>query len=346
MSDHSNILNTLLIFSVSFFVTIIFIFVLRPFSKKFKIIDEPSERKVHKGKIPLIGGISIFFGVYISIFGQLIDNNIFLGYMLSAFLILLLGFIDDCHPLSAKVRILIQIIIVTSVVLFTKLKFETIGHSFGFDKQIDLGLFSYPITILGLVFVTNAFNLMDGADGIAGSLAILALIGINFNKLIAMDYNFNFLSVAIFAGLLPYLWFNIFSQAKKKIFLGDSGSLFLGYSIAFLLLYETQVQNNISPPFALWIIAIPVFDTISVMAYRLNNYQSLFIPDRNHLHHFLLTLFLSNTKVLLGIIGSGLFLLLIAFFLEKYAQPISFYIFLLFLIFYLWIRVFSKFSKI
>ncbi len=346
MSDYSNILNTLIIFLISFFVSFVSIYVIRPFSKKFKIVDEPSERKVHKGKIPLIGGISIFIGVYISILGQLIDNNIFLGYMLSAFLILLLGFIDDCHPLSAKVRILIQIIIVTSMVWFTKLKFETIGHSFGLDTQINLGLFSYPITILGMVFVTNAFNLMDGADGIAGSLAILALIGININKLISLDYNFNFLSVALFASLLPYLWFNLFSPTKKKIFLGDSGSLFLGYTIAFLLLYETQVQNNISPPYALWIIAIPVFDAISVMAYRLKNFRSLFIPDRNHLHHFLLSIFLSNKKVLFSIVGSGLVLLLIAFFLERNAQPISFLIFLSFLIFYLWIRVFSKFSKI
>tara|TARA_A100001015_G_C14999930_1_gene718025 strand:- start:1085 stop:2044 length:960 start_codon:yes stop_codon:yes gene_type:complete len=319
---------------------------LRPLARKLKIVDSPSQRKKHLGNIPLIGGISILLGVYFSIIGQIIDNNIFLGYMYGGLMILIIGFIDDCYPFSAIFRVLIQILIVSFVIWMTELKFDTFGHSFGLNDQIYLGYFSYPITVLGIVFVTNALNLMDGADGITGSLIIVAIMGMNVFGLLLNDFNFNPLSLALLGSLIPYLWFNITKTIKDKIFLGDSGSLFLGYSIAFLLLYETQVQNNISPPFALWLITIPIYDVTSVIIYRLKNGKPMLAPDSNHLHHFLQRLGLTNIKVLLTIVGLGAIAFILALLIEFNAPLISFPVFLSFLFIYVWIRVFSRYSKI
>lgn len=336
----------ILISLVSLSITLVTIVSLRPLAKKLRFVDRPSQRKKHIGNIPLIGGISILIGVYFSIVGQIIDNNIFLVYVYGGLMILLLGLIDDCYPFSAILRVLIQILIVSSIIWVTELKFDTIGHSFGLDKQIHLGYFSFPVTVLGIVFVTNALNLMDGADGIAGSLIIVVIVGINIFSLLHSDFNFNPLSLALLGSLIPYLWFNITTTIKDKIFLGDSGSLFLGYSIAFLLLYETQVQNKISPPFALWLIAIPIYDVISVIIFRLKNGKPLLLPDSNHLHHFLQRLGFPNIKVLLTIVGLGLIALILAIFIELNAPSISFSIFLFFLLVYVWIRVFSRYSKI
>ena len=334
------------VFLISCLITFTAILLLRPLANKLKIVDIPSKRKNHQGNIPLIGGISIFIGVFVPIIDVFIGKDIFIVFIVTAFLILLLGFIDDCNPLSPNVKIIIQILIIFPMILFTDLKFETFGHSFGLENQIDLGILSYPVTTLGIIFVINAFNLMDGSDGIIGCLVFLALIGINIFELISLNYNFNILSVALAGSLLPYLWFNLTKSTNRKIFLGDSGSLFLGYCVAFLLLYETQVEKNISPPFALWIISIPIFDVICVMVFRLKNSQQLFVPDRNHLHHFLQKLGFTSIKVLILILGFSGSLLLLALIIEIHLRTLSFPIFLSFLFVYIWLRILFSNLKI
>ena len=100
------------IFLLSLLITLLSILILRPFARKFKVVDEPSKRKSHQGKIPLIGGLAIFLGVYVSVLGHFLDNNTYICFMISGFLMLILGFIDDCFPLSAKLKILCQIAII------------------------------------------------------------------------------------------------------------------------------------------------------------------------------------------------------------------------------------------
>ncbi len=146
----------------------------------------------------------------------------------------------------------------------------------------------------------------------------------------SLNINSNPLILALIGSLIPFLSFNLI-KSKNKIFLGDSGSLFLGFSISFLLLYETQVNKNISPPFALWILAIPIFDVCAVMIFRFKNSRSLFKPDRSHLHHFLQRLGLNNIQVVLSILGLGSLFLLLGFFIDNHFRSLSFPIFLLFL---------------
>lgn len=324
---------------LSFLGTLSSIFFLKPLANKFNILDKPSERKCHEGNVPLIGGFAILIGIYLSVFQEMINDKIYSAYLVSAFLVFVLGFVDDCKPLSVKIRIIIQFLVISIMIFYTDLKFDTFGHSFGLEEQIGLGYFAYPITILGVLFVTNAFNLMDGSDGIVGFLAFLVLIGINF-----FGFNSNILSIAMAGSLIPYLWFNLSQSTNKKIFLGDGGSLLIGYSIAFLLLYETQVEKSISPPFALWLIAIPIFDALSVLIYRLKNKSPLLAPDRNHIHHYLQSFDLNSAKILLSIIVFGFLILLLALFLEYKLKLLSFPIFLISLFSYIFFRVFSKYS--
>jgi len=337
-------LNLTSVFLLSSLITLISIIILLPIARKFNLVDIPSKRKSHLGSVPLIGGLSILMGVYVSTFGSLVDNDIFLIYMTSAFFILVLGLIDDFYPLSPKIRLAIQTVIILITLELTGLKFDTLGHSFGFKTQINLGFFAYPVTILGMLLVTNAFNLMDGADGVTGILAILALSVIFLIEILSLNINSNPLILALIGSLIPFLSFNLI-KSKNKIFLGDSGSLFIGFSISFLLLYETQVNKNISPPFALWILAIPIFDVCAVIMFRFKNSYSLLKPDRSHLHHFLQRLELNNTQVVLSIFGLSSLLLLLGFFIDSHFRSLSFPIYLLLLFLYIWFRSYSKYSR-
>ena len=114
-----------------------------------------------------------------------------LAIISSGFFILLIGFVDDCYPLPVTLRILFQITVVSLMVYFTELKFDTFGHSFGLSDQIYLGFFSYPVTVLGIVLLINAFNLMDGADGVTGSIAFLASFGILIIEIIFGNWSFD-----------------------------------------------------------------------------------------------------------------------------------------------------------
>ena len=331
-------------FLVPFSVTLLSILILRPLAKNFGIVDKPSQRKTHIGNIPLVGGIAIFIGIYFSIFSQFFNDFNLFCYLVVGFFILLLGFVDDCYPLSATTKFFLQIIFISILVWATELKFDTFGHSFGLDTQIHLGIFSFPITVIGVVFVINAFNLMDGADGVAGSLVILSMIGINIFSIVSGQSSLNLLSLAIISSLIPFLYFNLSKSKDKQIFLGDSGSLLLGFSVGFLLLYESQIEKNFSPFFALWLIAIPTFDVISVIIYRFKNSFSLFAPDKSHLHHYFQSLGLSNKLILIIIIGLGVFCLMIGIFFEYKARELSFPIFLILLIIYVWLKNFSKYK--
>lgn len=333
------------VFLISFFVSLISILFLRPLAKKIGLVDSPSGRKLHEGNIPMIGGASIFFGLAFSIIGGYSENFIIISIIASGFFIVIIGFVDDFYPLPVTFRILFQIAVVSLMVYFTELKFDTFGHSFGLSDQIFLGFLSYPVTILGIVFLINAFNLMDGADGVTGSLALLASFGILIVETIFGDWILNPLPIAIAGSLIPFLYYNIKKSDKIKIFLGDSGSLFLGFIIASTLLYNTQTNNTFSPTIALWIVAIPVFDVIAVIIHRIKILHSLFLPDRSHLHYFLQKIGLSNVQVLIFINGLGIIILFIGILIEYSNRFYSFPIFLLILFGYIWLRVFSKISK-
>lgn len=320
-------------------VTFISLIILRPVSLKINLIDYPNNRKKHAGNIPLIGGISIFIGVLASQI-YLFQFNLISNLMLFAsLLILLLGIYDDIHNLKARTKLYLQLTIVTIFVFLTQIQIDSLGNLFELSNSLDLGVLSIPFTIIAVVGLINAFNMIDGIDGQAAILATLAIFGIFFSNLDLIGLNFYNIILALFGGLIPFLIFNINSSNKIKVFLGDGGSLFIGFIIAMSLIYSSQNANVITPRFALWCVSIPLYDFFGVIVLRKIEKRSLFLANRDHIHHFLHSFGLSKTVVLLSISFAGISMLILGYFLENNCSSFSFLIFIILFLIYLIIRI-------
>jgi len=289
-------------FATIFVLTIVTIFCLRPFAIKFELLDFPNDRKKHTGSVPLIGGIAMFFCVS---FGLLISNTVILYdnlffLILSSFILVILGAIDDYKNISHKIRLFFQVISALIIIEFGGVLVENLGGLFSVDS-IHLGVFSLIFTIFAIVGVINALNFSDGVDGVSASLSIVtfssvAFFAFIFNDIFALKFVFCFI-VSIFAFLI----FNVGlgQNSKFKVFMGDAGSTFLGLGIAWCLITFSQGNMQIFKPVtALWIYAIPIIDASSVMIRRISNGESPFAPDRKHLHHFFILSGYSDRKAL------------------------------------------------
>jgi len=253
-------MNNLDLITVGFLSTFIFIIVIRPIAIRLKLIDYPDDRKQHKGEIPLIGGVGIFFGV-ITYLVYLPEENFTINIILIfTFFVLILGVYDDLKNIKPKIKLFIQLFLVIMAVYLSEIKIESLGFLLGLPFPQILGLLSIPFTIISIMGLMNAFNMVDGLDGQAGLTSFLALIGIFIFGLDEADNYLYKILLIILSGLIVFLIFNFSSNKKMKIFLGDGGSLFLGFLISFSLIYCTQILNIFSPSFALWCVAIPLFD--------------------------------------------------------------------------------------
>ena len=196
------------------------------------------------------------------------------------------------------------------------IQLSNVGDIFGFGS-IDLGVLSPLITVLAVIGAINAFNMMDGIDGLLGSQAIITLSGVG---LLAMQNNtagLAYLSVAFIAALLPYVLMNLgVFGIKRKVFMGDAGSMMIGFTVIWLLLETSQVtaEHSLRPITALWLVALPLMDMVTVMCKRILRGDSPFKPDREHLHHILQRLGLSSRQALMVIsllatsfVGFGVF---------------------------------------
>ena len=163
---------------------------------------------------------------------------------------------------------------------------ESVGNLFGFG-DIPLGPLAIPFTVLAIVGICNAFNMIDGIDGLAGSVALLAIIALLF---LVGDTQSNMLMLILSGSLLGYLFFNLgFMGNQRKVFLGDAGSTLLGVFIVWLLIKHSQgTKANLSPSIALWIVALPLMDTVAVMLHRIRRGFSPTRPGRDHWHHLLM----------------------------------------------------------
>jgi UDP-GlcNAc:undecaprenyl-phosphate GlcNAc-1-phosphate transferase len=254
------------------------------------LVDRPNERKCHVGHIPLIGGLSAFFGVLVgvcvySMFGDLPRfAQVLLG---TAAVMVLLGALDDRYELSVRTRLLVQTAAVLFMVATTGVYIHTLGHIFGHD--FELGVLGIPVTVIAVIGLLNAFNMMDGIDGLAGSLALVSIGAIIlFNG--PQYWQATALLLLLMAALVPYLAANL-GLAGRKIFLGDAGSMAIGYLLAWTLIrlsQESPVNSQLSTVDVLWCVALPVLDTLAVMVRRMREGKSPFQPDRGHIHHLML----------------------------------------------------------
>jgi UDP-GlcNAc:undecaprenyl-phosphate/decaprenyl-phosphate GlcNAc-1-phosphate transferase len=275
------------------------IFVLRRYAFPLGLLDHPNQRKQHIGDVPLVGGLAIFMGITVgaAAYGQF---HWFVKMLIdTAMLLTLLGALDDRFDLGVRDRLLIQAIAILTVIATTRVYIHTLGHLFGYD--VKLGWFGPPLTVIAIIGLMNAFNLMDGIDGLAGSLELVSIAAIvMFAR--PSDLQEMVLLLALLAtASLPYLATNL-GLMGRKIFLGDAGSMLIGYLLAWALVRMSQAsQAHLSPVDVLWCVALPVFDTFAVMLRRARHGKSPFKPDRGHIHHILMDAGLGARTTLLAL---------------------------------------------
>lgn len=273
-----------------FFVTLAVFWVLRPVAVKVGLVDEPGGRKQHEGAIPLIGGlviISVFF--VLGLVAQLHEAINFLPLMGGVLFLLSVGVLDDKVHVQPWVRFVIQIWISCYIVIFCGAEIENLGNLLGFG-DIDLGYIAKPFSVVCLVLLMNAINMMDGLDGLAGGFMAIVL-GWLMMIYAQHDYNFHSLSVLLLlAPLGAFLFLNMRHPLREKasVFLGDAGSLSLGLLVGFFAISAAKGQGAefILPPVSIiWLVGVPVIDAFSLFFVRLKKGGHPFEADRLHLHY-------------------------------------------------------------
>ena len=280
----------LLCFVTAFITTLIAIPPIISLIKRYRLYDMPNARKEHSNPVPTMGGIAIVGGMMFALilwfpFSYEIGQVCF---FFSIAVLFGLGIMDDVKDLSAKYKFIIQIGLATLIAL-SGIRIHSFEGLFGI---YELPIVSqYTFTVLAIVGITNAFNLVDGIDGLAGGLGFMSLVTVGMFLTISGDNNTALVAFALAGGILAFLYFN-FNPAR--IFMGDTGSLVLGFVVSVLCirllqvnaLHETPMLQG-APVFALGIVLIPVFDTLRVFTIRIWKGKSPFQADRTHIHHLL-----------------------------------------------------------
>jgi len=262
--------------------TFIMLKLLIPNGAKLGLMDVPNNRSSHK--LPVVRGAGIVFGFtflvgIIAFYYYPLENPLYLYTFLSLVIVYATGFYDDIYEITSRKKF-IFIIIATGIACYDGFNITSLGNYFGYE--LTLGYLSVPFTIFAIVGFTNAINLTDGLDGLAGSISVIILSGLLYIGLLHDDYFLISLTILSIGPLLVFLYFNWY---PAKVFMGDSGSLFLGFFIALLSIYALKY---VTPSSILFLAAIPLLDTLIVMRRRKQRKQSLFVADKNHLHHILL----------------------------------------------------------
>lgn len=280
----------LLCFISAFVVTLICIPQVIALINKYKFYDLPNARKEHSQPIPTMGGIAIIAGMMMALFLWFPFTNQLgqISFFFSITVLLGLGIMDDLKDLSAKYKLIIQISL-AAIIALTGIRITSLDGLFGIEELPMTA--QYTFTIVTIVGVTNAFNLIDGIDGLAGGLGFMSLITLGLFLTMNRDINTALIAFSLAGGLLAFLYFNL---NPAKIFMGDTGSLVLGFVISVLCIRLLQV-NAISlnpvlphaPVFVAAIVMIPVFDTIRVFSIRIWQGKSPFEADKIHIHHLL-----------------------------------------------------------
>lgn len=272
---------------LSVLFTFFFICLFRRWALRFGLVDHPGGRKKHAGNVPLIGGIAIYFGFTLAILSLRWAEHYF-ALIAGSGLLLFVGMLDDHRELNSKIRLLAQIAGAMIMISWGKVQIANLGDLF-FLGDIDLGAWALPVTMLLVVGFINAMNMTDGQDGLAGGIALGEIVLLSYvcwHNHQTADLNM----LSIFALLLiVFLLFNMRLPWRRHaaIFLGDAGSTFIAFAIAWFAISAGQSAGAVKPVIILWILAFPVFDLLQVCLTRFEQGKPLSQPSWDHLHHLL-----------------------------------------------------------
>lgn len=266
-----------------------------PLAHQMGVVDRPGGHKLHEESTPFVGG----FGVYLALIGSLSmlvatsGSDVALPMLhwqslaLGATVMFVTGLIDDIRHLGFKIRFLIQAGVALVMALVGEVVVSDLGH-IDLGERIDLGLLAIPFTIFATIGVINSLNMIDGIDGLSGSVSLVSLFLIALVALAGGAYDYGLLAIALLGGVAGFLYYNMryLSRRRARVFLGDNGSMLLGFLFAWMLTALSQEPARLMGPVtAVWLFAIPVMDTLGVMLRRIWLGKSPFRPDRHHLHH-------------------------------------------------------------
>jgi UDP-GlcNAc:undecaprenyl-phosphate GlcNAc-1-phosphate transferase len=255
-------------------------------AKKFSIIDRPNGRKIHKKPIPLLGGLGLFMGFITSILIYLPMDTKMIGFVISSFIIVVLGILDDIYDIKARKKLVIQVFC-SLIVIVAGIRVD-LGHYIAANTGIAY-LVDIVISLCWIIGIINALNLIDGLDGLAGGVSLVAAVGFIF-----ISVEGYIIAVALAGAILGFLAYN---RNPAKIFMGDTGSTFLGFTLGVLSIMSVNVPTNMASLIApIIILAVPIFDTGVSISRRIIQKRSIFDPDKEHLHHKLLAMGLNQKK--------------------------------------------------
>jgi len=292
-----------------------------------KLMDEPEERSMHSIKTPTLGGIGIFisFSLAIILMGVFVDlekNNLIqiLSLLGGVIILLFLGIKDDLLVLSPKKKIIGQFFSALLVILGTDNRITDFYGIFGIGELPYM--VSVVFTLMVFIFLINAFNLIDGIDGLAASVAVIANTSFGVYFMMNGETLYVLICFILIGALLGFLRYNL--SPSKKLFMGDSGSLFIGFLLSFLAIAflntnsmeETTYTVSNAPIMVLAILAYPILDAVRVIIIRLGKGVSPFTADRSHIHHRLLDSGYSHVKATLVVAICNIFVIQIAFILS------------------------------
>jgi len=262
--------------------------------KKQNMVDIPGHRKIHEEAIPNLGGIVIFFGFLLSLLLVVSIEGQVKALLIGGVIILLLGVVDDIVNLSPKHKFIIQMIPALIVVVYS----SDLINSFIVNqlKSLDLlGYLLYPILIFWIVGITNSINLIDGLDGLACGVSLIALVAFLILGLRQNLETLSLISIALAGSILAFLRFNFY---PAKMFLGDSGSTFAGFMLASVgALWVLNSGNAFFILIPIIVLALPIFDTLFAIWRRYRSHHPIFQADKGHLHHRLLARGISHKNV-------------------------------------------------
>lgn len=306
------------VFMVAFAITYLLTPVVRSFARRVGVVDLPGERKVHEFPVPRLGGLAIYAGFLLTLIFALVilylrSSNVdyfsVFAVILGCTLILIVGILDDIKSLPAFLKFSVQIVVAAIVVV--------LGVRIGFvSNPFTGGIYSlsnwivFPFTVLWIVGITNAINLIDGLDGLAVGISAISAGSLFIVALRTHQIGAAIMLLALFGASLAFLRYNFY---PASMFLGDSGSYLLGFILATAsvagVLKSTLLIALMVP---ILILGVPIYDTISVIIRRLIARQKIFQADMRHIHHQMLRAGFSHRKVVLAIYGICIFLSLSA----------------------------------
>lgn len=303
-------------------------------AKKCHLFDNPNEtRKVHFNKTPNLGGVALYITIITSstIFTSFYPIPNINYIFVASIIVFTLGLTDDLVGVDPKKKFFAQFIAALVIAVIANIRFTSFYGIFGIG-QMPYGL-SIALSILFIVFLINAFNLIDGINCLGGGVALLANIVFAICFWQMQQFGFMLLAVAICGALFGFLYYN---KTPAKIFMGDTGSLSLGLIIAVFSIHFIEANHILklnhksffltAPVFILALLIIPIFDALRVFTIRIFNLKSPFAADRNHIHHRLLDFNFSHLKATIVLLVINLFFVLIVFLFNSLGNEVLLYI--------------------